>query len=178
MRMVSNYLICEDKLQPCDAIFVLSGNPGDRSAEAARLFKSGYSPLIICTGESVPRLFEIVNIQLDEADLSKRVLLEKGIPESRIDCLHKGTSTREESIYILALCKSRGYKRIMVVSDKYHTNRINYAFRHLYKDAGIELILRGAHSSQYLENLWWASETGLLMVNNEYVKLIYYYIKY
>jgi hypothetical protein len=66
----------------------------------------------------------------------------------------------------------------MVVSDKYHTNRINYAFRHLYKDAGIELILRGAHSSQYLENLWWASETGLLMVNNEYVKLIYYYIKY
>jgi uncharacterized SAM-binding protein YcdF (DUF218 family) len=123
-------------------------------------------------------LFDVVNIKLDEAELSKRVLLEVGIPESRVECLHKGTSTREESEHILALCKQRGYKRIMVVSDKYHTNRINYAFGHLFKEAQVELILRGASSSQYREDLWWASEAGLLMVNNEYVKLIYYYIMY
>jgi len=178
MRLVSNYLICEDTLQQSDAILVLSGNPNDRSIEAAKLLKSGYASKIICTGESVPRLFDVLDIQIDEADLSKRVLLEKGIPETRIECLHKGTSTREESQYILAICKERGYKRIIVVSDKFHTNRINYAFRQIYKDAGVELVLRGAPSTAYNENSWWASESGLLMVNNEYVKLIYYHIKY
>lgn len=179
MRTVGNYLIEEDELSTCEALFVLSGNPNDRSLEAARLLKAGYAPYIVCTGEVVPRLFEVIgDSTTDEADLSRISLLDAGVPDSKIELLHIGTSTREESDAILAYCKNKGLKKIMVVSDKFHTNRINYAFRSIYDDAGVEMVLRGCPSTAYSEEMWWAEESGLLMVNNEYVKLVYYHLRH
>jgi hypothetical protein len=35
-----------------------------------------------------------------------------------------------------------------------------------------------ANSLVYDSDSWWTSEEGLLMVNNEYVKLLYYLVKY
>ncbi len=178
MRFAGNYLIEEDALSPCEALFVLSGNPNDRSLEAARLLKLGYAPYVVCTGASIPRIFEVIGDSTDEADLSRIALLAAGISDDKIRVLHIGTSTREESDAILAYCKLNGLHKIMVVSDKFHTNRINYAFRDLYKNSGIEMILRGSPSTAYKEDVWWGNEAGLLMVNNEYVKLFYYHIRH
>ena len=178
LRVFGNYLIQEDELSQCEALFVLSGNPKDRAMESARLLKAGYAPKVICTGESVHRILLVVGDSTDEAGLSRIELLAAGIPENQIDVLHIGTSTREESEAILAYCKIKGLKKIMVVSDKFHTNRIDYAFRDLFEDAGIQLVLRGSPSNAYSESNWWANEEGLIMVNNEYIKLLYYYIKH
>lgn len=178
MRGFGNHLICEDDLRRAEAIFVLSGNPEDRAKEAAKLFKKGYARKIISTGQSIPSLFEVINVKMDEATLSRKALIKAKVDSTMLEELHIGTSTREESIAILRYCKQNGLKKIIVVSDKFHTNRINYAFRSIFEEGGIEVILRGAPSSVYDENFWWASESGLLMVNNEYVKLIYYYIHY
>lgn len=178
MRLAGNYLIHEDELKKSEAIFVLSGSPADRAAEAARLLKSSWAPKVVCTGIQVPLLFKVIDVTLDEADLSKMSLISAGVSNERIEVLHVGSSTREESGAILSYCKSNNFKRVIVVSDKFHTHRMNYAFRDIFEDADIELILRGAPSSGYDENLWWAEESGLLMVNNEYVKLFYYFLKY
>jgi len=178
MRATADFLIHEDELIHSDAIFVLSGNPTDRAAEAARLLKAGYADHVVCTGEQIPALFEVIDVTMDEADLSKISLCEAGIPEEQIEVLHVGSSTREEANAILMYCQTKGLDTIMVVSDKFHTHRINYAFRDLFDDAGIQLVLRGGPSSAYREDLWWAEESGLLMVNNEYVKLFYYFLKY
>jgi uncharacterized SAM-binding protein YcdF (DUF218 family) len=178
MRGLGNYLIEEDNLKPADAIFVLSGNPEDRAKEAAKLFRKGYAKKIICTGAAIPTLFEVINVKIDEATLSKIALLNEEIDSNNIELLHFGTSTREESKAILAYCKENKLSQLIVVSDKFHTNRIDYAFRSLFEKEGVKLILRGAPSSAYSEQNWWAEEAGLLMVNNEYVKLLYYYIHY
>lgn len=178
LRVFGNYLIQEDELSQCDALFVLSGNPKDRAMESARLLKAGFAPKVVCTGESVHRILLVVGDSTDEAGLSRMELLAAGIPENQIEVLHIGTSTREESEAILAYCKIKGFKKIMVVSDKFHTNRIDYAFRDVFEDAGIQLILRGCPSTVYSESNWWANEEGLIMVNNEYIKLMYYYIKH
>ncbi len=178
MRVFGNYLIQEDELSQCDALFVLSGNPKDRAMESARLLKAGYAPKVVCTGESVHRILLVVGDRTDEAGLSRMELLAAGIPDNQIEVLHIGTSTREESEAILAYCKIKGFKKIMVVSDKFHTNRIDYAFRDVFEDAGIQLVLRGSPSNAYSESNWWANEEGLIMVNNEYIKLLYYYVKH
>ena len=178
MRVFGNYLIQEDELSQCDALFVLSGNPKDRAMESARLLKAGYAPKVVCTGESVHRILLVVGDSTDEAGLSRMELLAAGIPDNQIEVLHIGTSTREESEAILAYCKIKGFKKIMVVSDKFHTNRIDYAFRDVFEDAGIQLVLRGSPSNAYSESNWWANEAGLIMVNNEYIKLLYYYVKH
>ena len=178
LRIAGNMLIQEDELEQAEALFLLSGNLQARADEAERLYKSAYVPAIICTGEVVPELLKAVGIFINEAALSRKKLIEKGIPESKVTLLAIGTSTREEGNAILRYCQSNHLKKIMIVSDKFHTNRVNYTFRDKFEDAGIELILRGAPAIAYNENCWWANEAGLLMVNNEYVKLFYYYINY
>jgi hypothetical protein len=178
MRLVGNFLINEDELVRCEAVFMLSGNPESRAKEVVKVYKSGYTKHVVCTGENIPDLFAAFNMKIDEADLSKKKLLDEGMPEQFIETLHLGTSTREESDAILAYCKTKNLKTIMVISDRFHTNRIDYAFRDQFEDAGIKLILHGAPALSYSEDSWWANESGLLMVNNEYVKLFYYYLKY
>jgi uncharacterized SAM-binding protein YcdF (DUF218 family) len=98
------------------------------------------------------------------------------MPDSLIRVLKTGTSTREEAELILDYSRDLGLKKVMVVSDKFHTHRVEQVFRDKLEDAGIELVLRGAPSSRYSEDQWWAGEAGLLMVNNEYIKLVYYFL--
>ncbi len=178
MRFTGNFLIREDELCQVDALFILSGNAESRAMETARLLKSAYAPMAICTGEVVPDMLKEAGININEAELSRKKLLKQGIPERRIILLPVGTSTREEGDAILANCISNHYRKIIVVSDKFHTHRINYVFRDKFENAGIDLILHGAPALNYSEDCWWANEAGLLMVNNEYVKLVYYFINY
>ena len=46
------------------------------------------------------------------------------------------------------------------------------------KELETELIIHGTGSTRYDEAEWWKKEEGLIMVNNEYVKLLYYELKY
>ena len=44
-------------------------------------------------------------------------------------------------------------------------------------EKGIEVKVIGASAISYSENKWWENEYGLLALNNEYVKLMYYCFK-
>ncbi len=178
MRFVGHGLIDEDKLQRSDAIFVLSGNPESRAKEAARLYRSGYYKRLVCTGESVPELLESFDLKVKECELTRIKLLEFGVPEPNVSLLPIGTSTREECDAILAYCKINNLKNIAVISDRFHTARMQYAFRKQFEQANISLSILGAPSTTYDEHWWWAKENGLIMVNNEYLKLFYYWITY
>jgi uncharacterized SAM-binding protein YcdF (DUF218 family) len=178
MRGFGNILIEEHTFEPCEALFVLSGNPDSRAKEAANLFKKGAAPKIICTGESVPELFEAMKLNVRECELSQIKLIEYGIAETAIELLPIGTSTREEADAIQAYCQNHNIKKAMVISDRFHTRRICYAFQEQFEKAGISLIVRGAPSLSYSESMWWAKENGLIMVNNEYIKLLYYWMHY
>ncbi len=178
MRWLGAGLIKEDTLQQSDAIFILSGNPEARAKQAASLYRSGYAKRLVCTGESIPELLESFDLNVRECDLTKIKLLEFRVPETAIALLPMGTSTREECDAILAYCKNNSLKKIIVLSDRFHTARMQYAFRKQFEAAGIELCISGAPSISYNESKWWAKENGLIMVNNEYIKLMYYWITY
>jgi uncharacterized SAM-binding protein YcdF (DUF218 family) len=178
MRWLGAGLIKEDTLQQSDAIFILSGNPEARAKQAASLYRSGYAKRLVCTGESIPELLESFDLNVRECDLTKLKLLEFTLPETAIALLPMGTSTREECDAILAYCKNNSLRKIIVLSDRFHTARMQYAFRKQFEAAGIELCIAGAPSISYNESKWWAKENGLIMVNNEYIKLIYYWITY
>lgn len=177
LRFAGNLLICEDNMEKVPALFVLSGDPWDRGNEAVRLFKKGFAEKIICTGENVPRLFLIADIQYPESELTKMNILSQGVPSEKVILLNKGTSTKEEAGHILEYCRQNNIKKLAVVSTKFHTRRIRNTFSKKFKEAGMELIIRGAPSSAYSEDRWWQNEDGLIFVNNEYIKIMYYWMK-
>lgn len=65
-----------------------------------------------------------------------------------------------------------------MVSTEFHLRRVRWVFRRNFKGTGITVLVQPAQSRRYDAARWWASEEGLLMVNNEYVKLAYYLLRY
>lgn len=177
LRFVGNRLVYEDKMEKVEALFVLSGDPWDRGNEAVRLYQAGFAEKIVCTGENVPRLFLIANIQYPESELTQMNIISQGVAAADVELLCSGTSTKEEADYILEYCREHHIETAAVVSTKFHTGRIQNTFSKKFKEAGIHLIIRGAPSSAYDENYWWRSESGLIFVNNEYIKMMYYRAK-
>ncbi len=178
LRSCATFLIREEPLQQADALFVLSGGAFDRGNEAVKIFQNGYTPKIICTGANPVADLKVFDIDTLESDMAVANLKRQGVPDSFIVEIKEGTSTREEAMVILNYCRQKNLKRIIVLSSKLHTRRVNEVFREQLNQVGIELIVRGAPSSRFDEMKWWKSEDGLIAVNNEWLKTIYYWWKY
>ena len=176
---IGNFLICEDEVKQVEVLFVLGGAPFERGNEAAGLFRAGFANHIVCTGENIPDGYKALALSYSEAEVAKiHLITNNKIPETNVELLEKGTSTKEEAGYIIKYCLENNVSKAIVLSSKFHTRRVKNVFKPIFEANNIELILRGAPSSVYSEDEWWKTEEGLIMLNNEYVKSVYYFFKY
>lgn len=178
LRGAGNVLISEDQLEKSDAIAVLGGNSYDRGLKGAVLYSEQWANTVICTGGNHPLVLEAVGQKMNEAEVSKSILLTNEVPDDAIVTLTTSTSTYEEALELLKYCQENETKQLIVVSSLFHLTRVKMIFNKVFESSGVELLFSGASSSAYDEENWWKSEAGLIMVNNEYVKLMYYLVKY
>ena len=178
LKAMGSFLIYETDLpKSADAIVILSGSPFDRANKAVLLDKLTSSPIFICTGKNQSGDLKVFKDSVYECELLKMQLMKRGIDENRIQLLIEGTSTAEEAISVLSYAKNNKLDTIIIVSSKFHTRRIHQVFCKKFKKEGIYVAIQGAPSTAYIENLWWKSENGLIALNNEYIKLVYYLFK-
>jgi uncharacterized SAM-binding protein YcdF (DUF218 family) len=178
LRWFATELIVEDPLQKADALVILSGGGFDRGNEAVKIMKAGYVNKAICTGGNPVIELKVFNIDTLESDMTAANLRRQGIPDSNIVELRNGTSTKEESQLIANYCHVHAIKKVMILSSKLHTRRVQEVFKPKLKKQNIEVIVRGAPNSQFDELKWWQDENGLIAVNNEWLKRFYYWWKY
>jgi uncharacterized SAM-binding protein YcdF (DUF218 family) len=180
LRSIGNGLVYKDTLEPCEAVFVLSGSPDERAKHAAHLHKKGYAPRIICTGSITPENVEILGLDTKEAQITQAALIKRyQVTDSVITCLPEGTSTKEEADAILNYAEKHHLSKIMIVSTAFHTNRVKYIFRKKFKrNKNIKICIQPAPAMDYNERYWWKDEEGLLTVYTEYAKKMYYFFKY
>jgi len=178
LRGFGNYLDDSEQPQPAQRIFVLGGGAFDRGHQAARLWYKGFAPKIICTGNYISGTVKSLDLDYTEAQLTQMRIWSFDIDSTLVEAIDVGTSTMEESDFILDYCLENRLNKIILVSDKFHTHRIKNVFDDKFEEAGIQVIYSGAPSSRYKESEWWRYESGLIMVNNEYIKLGYYWWKY
>ena len=179
MRGMANFLISEDEPETCEVLFVLGGNSKDRGQEAARLYQEGFIKKVVCIGENVPTIFEAMGMNdLMESEVTKVAVLRNGVDSAAVELLPKGTSTREEAQEIALYCKEQGIEKAMIVSTRLHTRRVRKVFEQAFEGQSTKLVVVSVSSSQYEEELWWQSEEGMIALNNEYMKTLYYFLKY
>lgn len=175
---MGNFLDDGEEAVAVQRIFVLGGGNYDRGFKAARLWYEGFAPQIICTGSYISGTVKSLDLDFSEADLTRMRILSLDVDSNLVSALSMGTSTMEESTLILDYCLLNNWNKIIIVSDSFHTKRIRDVFSNKFKEAGIETIIVGAPSSRYKESEWWEEEAGLIMVNNEYIKHLYYWWYY
>ncbi|MEL6255903.1 MAG: YdcF family protein [Bacteroidota bacterium] len=177
LKGLGDFLITEDTTQSVDAAFILSGSVMERTREAMEVYKLD-TDLLICTGETISADLEAFGEIRTDAELARDALLRMGADTSDIRVLKRGTSTYEESEEILGYSVTEDFRRIMIISSKFHTRRIQNVFRKKFREKGVEVIIRGADPIGYETDTWWLEESGMIFVTNEYLKLLYYAFKY
>lgn len=178
LRGMGSFLVTEDPLTHADEVFVLGGSATDRGEEAARLYAQGISSRFATTGSQVPGDLATLGIDLTESDMTKLVMTRHGVPDALILSLKRGTSTQEEAEALLSVALQDRVDTVMVVSSSFHLRRARYVFKDRFAQAGITVLFHGANDLAFNKDNWWRDESGLMMVYNEYVKLVYYHLKY
>ena len=177
-------LIVKSDLAAADAIVVMSGSSTylERSDWAARLYREGRAPVVILTNDSLisgwdkqeqrnPYFYE----------LAARELQKRGVPESKIQVVSDiALGTYEESLGVRDYATAHQFKRLLVVTSAYHTRRTLWSLRHACEGSGIEVGIDSPPPGWQTPapSRWWYRRWGWKVVAGEYVKLIYYWLRY
>lgn len=174
---VGNFLIVRDDLQPADLIHVLGGGDVGRVDHGVELYKQGLGKKMFFTGGRVePRGMYNLPDSFSSGDYAEL----QGV--SAKDILWRGGSaanTYEEAVALGDLLhKEDSIQSVIIVSTPYHLQRARWVFN---KVVGFRVDLQYAPVpfaiSQYKQR-WWEDKLSLAMVKNEYLKLLFYFLKY
>jgi uncharacterized SAM-binding protein YcdF (DUF218 family) len=176
----ADYLIVDDPLQPADVIFVLNGDYNTRPFRAAELYRQGLAPLIVMArAESQPA--EELGLVQNDTDISVAVMEKLGVPADRIVVLPVPggvTSTFDEADRLRQYVAENGVRRVLVVTSAFHTRRARWVIARELAGLPVALEVTAVPYPGFDATDWWQNENGLITLDNEYIKLFYYYWKY
>lgn len=165
-----DYLKVHTPLAKSDAIVVLAGSNRERLPAAAMLYRDGYAPLVILANDGVfSRWSKVHGRNLYHVEWAEEDLVMLGVPREKIVKLpFYGSSTMFDAIAVKKYLFRNGQNKIILVTSDYHTRRALWSFKETLKTFPTEIYVFPAKS-------FGVSTKDLIM---EYVKLIYYFIKY
>jgi uncharacterized SAM-binding protein YcdF (DUF218 family) len=176
---LGTFLYAEDPLQRADAIIVLAGTRMERPLEAADLYSTGWAPHVVLT-EDVPdggiEFLQRRGVQLaTNAETARDVMVRLGVPRTAIEVVPQThDSTADEAETLREICVSRNWKRIIVVTSKFHTRRSGFAVRRALKGSGAEVVMRGSAYDRADPHRWWRTRGDVRWAASESQKLIVY----
>ena len=177
-------LIVNSELGRADAIVVLSGSAAyvERTRLAAQLFREGRASKIILTddkqygGWSNARQRTMFFVERAQEELQR-----SGVPAERIEVLPQPvSSTYEEAALLRNYAAMHGQRSVLVVTSAYHSRRSLWTFRRVFKGSGVEVGLVAAPTGQQTPSpaSWWLRPRGWPIVAGEYLKFVYYWLRY
>lgn len=178
LHAMGRCLIKEDVPVHADAIYVLGGAPYDRGTAAAALLLHEVAPVAYATGSNHASILKAEGRLVTEAALTRMAAVRAGADPARILPFPYGTSTFEEAQGVLYHAQRIGADTIVVLTTDFHTRRVGKVFRKRFEASGIHVLVSSTPSTEYDVDHWWESEQGLLMVNNELVKSLFYALRY
>jgi uncharacterized SAM-binding protein YcdF (DUF218 family) len=177
---IAGYLIVDDRLQPADVIFLLNGNVDTRPFRAVELYEQGLAPVVaIARAENTP----VVDLGLvpNDTDISLGVMKKLGIPAEKIHVLPVPggvTSTFDEASALRQYVEANQIHKIILVTSAFHTRRSRWIFERALAGLPVTLEMAAVPYAGFDQTNWWKNEAGLITLNNEYIKLVYYLFKY
>jgi hypothetical protein len=110
-----------------------------------------------------------------EANEQREILVRLGVPVNAIVLplrVHDNTAQEAQTFRDLAL-KNR-WRRIIVVTSKYHLRRAGFAIRREMSGTGVEVEMHGTRYEKADPDRWWTTRSDLRWVLDEGAKLIAY----
>jgi uncharacterized SAM-binding protein YcdF (DUF218 family) len=162
MRYAGQFWVIDEPAAQSDALIVLGDDnySGDRAFHAAELYREKVAPIVVASGRMLRR-----NSSL--AEVMQHDLESFGVPANAIVPLsHRAENTREEADEVSRLIRSRGWKRVIVVTSNYHARRARFIYEKVLP-ASVTLRVSGARDSEFDPSNWWQTRQGQKLFFNE-----------
>jgi len=177
---IGDFLVVQDSLERADIILLLNGEVTLRPAHAATLYKQGLAPAVIIARaeDSAPvKAGAYPNI----TDSSIRVMEQLGVPRSTIIELRPPGGVRHTSDEARALFNyfvEHPFGKVIIVTSDLHSRRSRFIFHKLLKSTPVKIMLAPVQDVNYGAANWWRTEDGVIGCQNEYIKLLYYHLRF
>jgi len=176
LKNYANFFTVNNYSKGADAILILGGSADTRAKKAIELLENGYSNQILITHPS-PKIVEYKNVYVSDFDNLKHIIESEKIEFKIIEDLKGGAkSTFDEARDLVNYTKQHKLKRVIIVTDNFHTRRAKYAFDKIFKELNCKTIIEiaGAENQIYTINNWWKTERGLDQYISEGFKYLIY----
>ncbi|MCE5271827.1 YdcF family protein [bacterium] len=176
LRATGEYLVFSDSLRKADAIVAVSGEES-RRLTAIELYGRGYAPRIIFNVSDTTYYF---GQPIDPVESVRQDAARHGVPDSAILINRDIGSTWEDARATRKTVLSQGLHSLIVVSSPFNMRRAALTYRKVFETDSLRITFISVplETEKLSLELWWTRERELILVNNEYVKLILYYFKY
>ena len=178
LTLYARSFILQNAQKGADAIICLSGDRETRTPECLRLWNQGYGRALYVTEEK-PKNKEFHNLELSHLQFAREVTERMKLMArwKLLPSLSGGaTSTFDEAEDALALGKREKWKRIIIVTDEFHTRRAHLAFQKVFEGSEIEVQVAGAPNEVFAIDDWWQSDRGILAYMGETIKFPIYWL--
>lgn len=164
---LAGWLVVDSVPESVDAVVVLGGGNGSRFRKAVELSTAGGKPPLVLVDRSKADWQKIASGACETGSFDGR----------QVVCLEGSTSTLTDAEITLKFAREQNYKKILVVTDPYHSRRAQLIFTSIYAESDIETnIVNSGYYGKYRppETDWWQDEMTLQTVWVEFGKIIYF----
>lgn len=159
-----------------------SATYSERARLAAQLYHDQRAPKVILTNDNQRGPWSTVdqrNLFYYERALNE--LRGLGVPPENIEVLPQPvSSTFDEAVLLRNYARANGIQSLLVVTSAYHSRRTLWTLVHVFKDQqiliGLEPVSPGTQTPA--TTTWWLYPRGWAMVAGEYLKIIYYRLRF
>ncbi len=155
LRFAGEFWVVDEPAAQSDALIVLGDDnyAADRAFHAAELYREGVAPVVVACGRMLRQ-----NVSI--ADIMEHDLQSFGVPATAIVKLsHRATNTQDEALEAERLIRTRGWKRVLVVTSSYHARRTRFIYSRTLP-ASVTLRVSGARDSDFDPLRWWETRQG------------------
>ena len=180
----ARWLVVQSEIPHADAIAVLSGSAlyAERAQWAAHLYHEGRAPRVILTHDLQRGGWSAAEEKnLFTYERSLKELGRAGLPAEKVEVLMQPVSnTYEEAVLLRDYAVSHGVHSLLFVTSAQHSRRALWTLRLVFQGTGIAIGLSPAEPGPRSPSpaTWWLLPRGWRIVAGEYLKLIYYRLKY
>jgi uncharacterized SAM-binding protein YcdF (DUF218 family) len=171
---MGDYLVVQDELQPADVIHVIAGEDY-RTEHAIALYQQGYARVIFFTGGWCE------TYQYYHGQHGAQLALAAGVPQEAIafdDAVVTSTYSEAERLKAWIGQSEEPVTSVMVVSDPFHMRRAQWVYRRVLGE-GVDVLMAPVPFEETIyRRAWWTNSDSQRYISNEYLKLIYYPLRY
>ncbi len=159
------YLDVGEPPRKADFIVVLGGGDGNRAFSAIDLYHQGLAPMLLVSGLGK-------GLRLDRS-----IMAQAGVSPSVMIINDHPYTTWDEAQQVLGLLHAQNAHSALIVTDAYHTRRARATYEQLPASRDIDLTFVDS-SDAFVYREWWQDADGRAAVLSEYVKMVYYFVRY